>query len=126
MILGMDWLFHHQVVVDCRMKRVTLRTLSGEKATFIGERSNHLSYVISAATARTMVRKGCEAYLAYVVDTEKAEPSNPDIPTVCDYPNVFPKEFPDCFHEGKLSSQLTLFQVPLWHPLHHIEWLQWS
>ena len=93
-ILGMDWLFHHQVVVDCRMKRVTLRTLSGKKATFIGERSNHLSYVKSAATARTMVRKGCEAYLAYVVDTEKVEPSNPDIPTVCDYPNVFPKEFP--------------------------------
>ena len=30
-ILGMDWLSRHQVVVDCRMKRVTLRTLSGEE-----------------------------------------------------------------------------------------------
>ena len=54
-ILGMDWLSRHQVVVDCRMKRVTLRTPSGEEVTFIGERSNHLSNVISAATARTMV-----------------------------------------------------------------------
>ena len=34
-ILGMDWLSRHQVVVDCRMKRVTLRTLSGEEVTFI-------------------------------------------------------------------------------------------
>ena len=51
------------------MKRVTLRTPSGEEVTFIGERSNHLSNVIPAATARTMVRKGCEAYLAYVIDT---------------------------------------------------------
>ena len=25
LILGMDWLSRHQVVVDCRMKRVTLR-----------------------------------------------------------------------------------------------------
>ena len=37
-ILGMDWLSQHQVVVDCRMKRVTLRTPSGEEVTFIGER----------------------------------------------------------------------------------------
>ena len=28
-ILGMDWLSRHQVVVDYRMKRVTLRTPSG-------------------------------------------------------------------------------------------------
>ena len=60
-ILGMDWLSRHQVVVDCRMKRVTLRTLSGEEVTFIGERSNHLFNVISATTARMMVRKGYEA-----------------------------------------------------------------
>ena len=54
-ILGMDWLSRHQMVVDCRMKRVTLRTLSGEEMTFIGERSNHLSNVISATIVRTMV-----------------------------------------------------------------------
>ena len=93
-ILGMDWLSRHQVVIDCRMKRVTLRRPSGEEVTFIGERSNHLSNVISAATFRTMVRKWCEAYLEYVIDMKKAEPSLLDIPTVCDYPDVFPKKFP--------------------------------
>ena len=67
----MDWLSRHQVVVDRRMKRVTIRTLSGEEVTFIGERSNHLSNVISVVTARMMVRKGCEAYLAYVIDTKR-------------------------------------------------------
>ena len=94
MILGMDWLSQHQVVLDCRMKRVTLRTPSGEEVTFIGERSNHLSNVISVTTVRTMVRKGCEAYLAYVKDMKKVELSLSDIPTVCDYPDVFPEEFP--------------------------------
>ena len=77
------------MVVDCRMKRVTLRTPSGEELTFIGERSNHLSNVISAATARTKVQKGCEAYLAYVIDTKKAEPSLSDIPPICDYSDAF-------------------------------------
>ena len=89
LILGMDWLSRHQVVVDCRMKRVTLRTPSSEEVTFIGDRSNHISNVISTVTARTMVRKGCEAYLAHVIDTKKAEPSLSDIPTVCDYLKEF-------------------------------------
>ena len=52
------------------MKRVTLRTPSGEEVTFISERSNRLSNVIYAATTRIMVRKGCEAYLAYMIDTK--------------------------------------------------------
>ena len=51
-ILGMDWLSRHQVMVGCRMKRVTLRTPNEDEVTFIGERSNHLSNVISATTAR--------------------------------------------------------------------------
>ena len=77
------------------MKRVTLRTPSGEEVTFICERSNHLSNVISFATAKTMVRKGCEAYLAYLIHTKKAEPSLLDTPTVCDYLDVFSKELPE-------------------------------
>ena len=93
MILGMDWLSRHQVVIDCRMKRVTLRTPIGEEVTFIGERSNHLSNVISAATVRTMVRKWCEAYFEYMNNTKKAEPNLSDIPTVSGYPDVFLEEF---------------------------------
>ena len=93
-ILGMDWLSRHQVMVDCRMKRVTLRTPNEDEVTFIDERSNHFSNVISAATARKMVRKGCEAYLAYVVDTVKVRPSIFDIPTISDFPDVFLEELP--------------------------------
>ena len=91
-ILGMDWLSRHRAIVDCKMKRVNLRTPDEDEVTFIGERSNHLSNVISAATTRTMVRKGCEAYLAYVIDTVKARPSVSDIPTASDFPDVFPEE----------------------------------
>ena len=50
--------------------------------------------MIPAATARTMIRKGCEAYLSFVIDVKKAEPSLSDIPIVCDYSEVFLEEFP--------------------------------
>ena len=92
-ILGMDWLFRNKVVVDCRMKRVNLRTLSGEEVTFIGERSNPLSNVIPATTARTMVRKGCEAYLVYVIYTKRAESNILDIPTVVIIRTYFHRSF---------------------------------
>ena len=82
------------MVVNCHLKRVTLRTPSGVEVTFIGETSNHLSNVISATIARMMVRKGCETYLACVIDTKKEEPSLSDIPIVCDYPDMFPEELP--------------------------------
>ena len=77
------------------MKRVTLRTPNEDEVTFIGERSNHLSNTISAATARKkIVRKGCEVYLAYVIDTVKARLSVFDILTVSAFLDVFPEEFP--------------------------------
>ena len=109
-ILGMDWLSRHQVVVDCRMKRVTLRTLSGEEVTFIDERSNPLFNVISATTARTMVQKGCEAYLAYVIGTKRAESSLLDIPIVCDYPDVFPKELPRLPPQKEIEFAIDVIQ----------------
>ena len=93
-ILRMDWLSQHRAIVDCKMKRVTLRTPNEDEVTFIGERSNYLSNVISAATAKTMVWKGGESYFAYVIDTVKARPSVSDIPTVSDFLDVFPEELP--------------------------------
>ena len=109
-ILGIDWLSRHQVAVDCRMKRVTLRTPSGEEVTFIGERSNPLSNVISATTARTMVRKGCEAYLVYVIDTKRAESILLDILKVCDYPEVFPKELPELPPHKEIEFAIDIVQ----------------
>ena len=122
-ILGMEWLFQHRAIVDCKMKKVTLRTPNEDEVTFIGERSNYLSNVISAATAKTMVRKGGEAYLAYVIDTVKARPSVSDIPIVSDFRMCFRKSYQDCPHIGRLSLLFTLYQVPHRHPLHHTEWL---
>ena len=52
MLLGIDWLSRHRAIVNCRMKRVTLRTLNDSEVIFIGERPNHLSNVISAIVVR--------------------------------------------------------------------------
>ncbi len=91
--LGMDWLSHHHAMVDYRLKRITLQTTDGDEMIVVGEGTGYLSSIISAIAARIMIRKGCEAFLAHVIDTRKTSSSLHDIPTVCDFPNVFPEEF---------------------------------
>ena len=39
-----------------------------------------------------MLRKGCQAYLAYMVDTKSEGPKVEDIPVVYEFEDVFPKD----------------------------------
>ncbi len=61
-ILDMDWLAKHQAVVDCKFKRVVLKASNNSDVVVYGERQNLLSNVISAITARKLIRKGCEVF----------------------------------------------------------------
>ncbi|KAG8475938.1 hypothetical protein CXB51_032993 [Gossypium anomalum] len=38
------------------------------------------------------VKKGCETYLAYVLDSKESEKKLESVPVVCEYPDVFPEE----------------------------------
>ena len=93
-ILGMDWLSRHQAIVDCAKKRVTLYTTAGEEITVVGKRREFLGNVISAMAAKRLIQKGCEAYLVCALQAEKEQSEVQDIPTVCDYPDVFPEQLP--------------------------------
>ena len=61
-ILGMDWLFQHFATVDCRRKEVIFRILNEEEFKFVGDKSSEPQNLISAITARKMLRKGCQGY----------------------------------------------------------------
>ncbi|XP_074351920.1 uncharacterized protein LOC141691075 [Apium graveolens] len=91
-ILGMDWLTSFSAQIDCKDKRVVLSTPQGKKMTFKGQRQTQT--FLTLMQAKKLIRKGCEAYLAYVVDKSR-EVSNPkDILVVKDFLDVFPEELP--------------------------------
>ncbi|KAA3466021.1 DNA/RNA polymerases superfamily protein [Gossypium australe] len=92
LILGMDWLVKHRVSLDCATKGVVLRTEEDSEVVVIGERWNYLLNVISTMRAEKLVRKGCEAYLAYISGSDFGDSSVKDIRIVKDFPDVFPKE----------------------------------
>ena len=50
--------------------------------------------LISAITARKMLRRGCQGYLAVVRNMEADKGAVDRVPVVCKFPDVFPKELP--------------------------------
>ncbi|XP_039115261.1 uncharacterized protein LOC120250502 [Dioscorea cayenensis subsp. rotundata] len=93
-ILGMDWLNRHKASIDCFRKEVTLQTSLGLSIVFKGERKVLSRCVISSVEARKLVRKGCEVYLAHIIDTIIAGPNLRDVAIVQEFEDVFFEELP--------------------------------
>ena len=71
LILGMDWLSKHWAIVDCDKKTVRLKCYDLSEVTIHGIQSGAVSNVISAMQAQRLLRKGCEAFLALVLDSKR-------------------------------------------------------
>ena len=67
-ILGMDWLVQYYAIVDCHVKEVIFRILDENEFQFRGDKSSMPQNLISAITARKMLKRGCQGYLAVVRD----------------------------------------------------------
>ncbi|XP_012480937.1 uncharacterized protein LOC105795827 [Gossypium raimondii] len=94
LILGMDMLGKDRASLHCATKCMVLKTIEDEEVAVIGERRDFLSNVISTLRAEKLVRKGCEAFLAYVGVTDSKGPSVGDIRAVKDFSDVFSGELP--------------------------------
>ena len=71
LILGMDWLSKHWAIVDCDKKIVLLKCFDRSEVIVQGIRSESIPKVISTMEARRFLRKGCEAFLALILDPKK-------------------------------------------------------
>ncbi|XP_040938049.1 uncharacterized protein [Gossypium hirsutum] len=94
LIPSMDWLMKHPVSLDCAERRVVLRTEENNEIVVIRERQNYLSNVIFALVAKKLVRKGCEAFLAYVSVSDFVDLPVKNICTIKDFLDIFPEELP--------------------------------
>ncbi len=79
-------------MIDCRLKTVIFGLPEYTDVVIHGERQLLPSNIVSATLAKKLIRKGYEPYLAHVIDTQIGSPELEDIPTVCDFPDVFPDE----------------------------------
>ena len=89
-VLDMDWLSRYRATLDCYRKEVKLHRQGKFEVKFRGIRRELSSNMISAMAAQRILRKGCQGYLAYVVDTGKEGTMVDEIPVVREFQDVFP------------------------------------
>ncbi|XP_075523967.1 uncharacterized protein LOC142556391 [Primulina tabacum] len=107
-ILGMDWLARNSAMVDCKGKRVKLRTPDEEEVVFHGK-SKDRKLLLSASQAWRAMKSGEDIYLAMVSEVrEEVELKLEDIPIVREFPDVFPEEL-----SGTVPNREVEFEINL-------------
>ena len=88
----MDWLSKHRAIVDCDKKIVLLKCSDLLEVTVQGIQSKSIPKIISTMEARRFQRKGCEAFLALILDSKREQVNFKNILMIREFPDVFPKE----------------------------------
>ncbi|KAI3825388.1 hypothetical protein L1987_06871 [Smallanthus sonchifolius] len=91
-MLGMDWLTANEAQIICKRKIIRLKAPEGSKVKVFGDRDTPMPKIISMIKATNYLRRGCEAYLVYVIEKCKEVKELDDVPVICDYPEVFLEE----------------------------------
>ena len=111
----MDWLSKHKAIADCDKKIVLLKCPDLSEATVQGIRSEPIPKVFLAMESQRFLRKGCEAFLALILDSKRGQVDVEKIPVVREFPNVFPEELPGIplEREVDLSIEIVLGIAPM-------------
>ncbi|GKC23265.1 putative reverse transcriptase domain-containing protein [Tanacetum coccineum] len=114
-IIGMDWLAKNHAVIVCDEKIVRIPygneilIVQGDKSD--KEKKSTLS-IISCVKAQKYMEKGCQLFLAQVTMKENKDKSKEkrlkDVPTVRDFPEVFPEDLPGLPPIRKVEFQIDL------------------
>ena len=109
----MDWLSNHRASMNCFTKKPGY-----PKFEFDGDRRVLPTCVISALKAKRLLLKRCESYLAHIVNTSVNEVKLENVPIVCEFFDVFPKELsglpPD--KELEFGIEVLLGSAPIFIP----------
>ena len=106
LILGKDWLSKHRAIVDCDKKTVRLKCSDLSKVTIHGILFRAVLNVISVLQARRLLRKGCEAVLALVLDSKRGQVDVENIPVVNKFPDVFLEELSEIPPEREVDLSI--------------------
>ncbi|GKB01135.1 putative reverse transcriptase domain-containing protein [Tanacetum coccineum] len=116
-IIGIDWLAKNHAVIVCDEKIVRIPygneilIVQGDKCD--KEKKSKLS-IISCEKAQKYMEKGCQLFLAQVTVKENKDKSEEkrleDVPTVRDFPEVFPEDLPGLPPTRQVEFQIDLVQ----------------
>ena len=106
LILGMDWLTKYGACIDCKNKKVILNSPDNQEVILKGRRQT--KKFLTMIQAKRLLRQGCEAYLAHVIDVQPEAPKLEDILVVNEFPDVFPAELPGLSPDREIEFSIEL------------------
>ena len=124
LIMGMNWLSKHRAIVDCDKKIALLKCPNLLEVRIQGIRFESVLKTMSAMKARRFLRKGCEAFLALIMDSKREQVNLENIPVIREFPDVFPEELPGVPPEREVDLSLKLYKERLLFRGHLTVWLQ--
>ena len=94
--------------MDYFTKKIVLKKPGYPKLEFEDDRRILSTCVISALEARRLLYKGCEAYLAYVIDKSTPEVTLDNVPVVREFLDVFPEDLSGLPPDRELEFEIEL------------------
>ena len=107
-IIGMNWLSQNQAKILFDEKMVKLKTPNGKIIYIYGDKKHTSINLMSVKKTRECLRKGCGAFMAYVINTKERKSEVKDVLVVCDYPDVFPEDLPGLPPDRQVEFRIDL------------------
>ena len=89
--------------MNCFMKKRRFEKPGYPEFEFVGDRRVLPTCVIFALEVKRLLQKGCEAYIAHVIDTSIPKVDLKNVPVVCEFSDVFPDDLPGLPPDGELE-----------------------
>ncbi|GJZ09778.1 putative reverse transcriptase domain-containing protein, partial [Tanacetum coccineum] len=107
-VIGMDWLSKYDAIISCQNKLFRIRTPSGGETSIYDERKKTSLVICTYARAKRHLARGCQAYLAHIIDTQKSTPCLDNITVVREFHDVFQEELPSIPPERQVEFYIDL------------------
>ncbi|GJW81552.1 putative reverse transcriptase domain-containing protein [Tanacetum coccineum] len=91
-VIGMDWLDKYNANILCSQKLVRVVNPQGREIIIYGDKRKGEFKLCSMMKARKYLSRGCQAYMAHVIDTNFEKKSGKEVPVVNEFLNVFPED----------------------------------
>ena len=118
----MEWLSTHHVSLDYFTKKIVFYKLGFLKLKFEEDHRVLPTCVISTLKVKRLLHKGCEAYLAHVIDTSTSKVTLKSVPIMQEFSDVFFEDLsrlrPD--RELEFGVDLLLGSAPIFIPLYRM------
>ncbi|GJR19956.1 reverse transcriptase domain-containing protein [Tanacetum coccineum] len=106
-VIGMDWLSKYHARIICDEKVVHI-PIGGETLIIQGDRSKTRLNLISFIKTKRYISRGCQVFVAQIMEKKSDEKRLEDIPVVREFPKVFPEDLPGLPPVRQVEFQIDL------------------